>query len=57
MQNLPTTIVSVSNNGIVGLGYVWNQIEDTWVEAEYTWDNVVQQAPPLGTRITNQQIL
>jgi hypothetical protein len=57
MQNLPTTIVSVSNNGIAGLGYVWNQIEDTWVEAEYTWDNVVQQAPPLGTRITNQQIL
>lgn len=57
MQNLPTTNVTVANKTVPLTDYYWSQIADTWEEAVYTWDDVVQQFPPdfiaISSPVTN----
>jgi hypothetical protein len=46
MENLPTTSVTPKNSNILFTDYYWTQINDTWDDATYTWNDIKQQFPP-----------
>lgn len=56
ITNVPTTLVSIDSNTGASLGYAWSEIETTWANSDFTWNNVEQQSAPAGTAITNIQI-
>jgi hypothetical protein len=64
MDNLPTysptlTMGSTMPQGVTNADrvfYRWLEMDITWANATFTWDEIRLQKAPIGTVITNLQI-